>query len=142
MELLAAYIYNTSPIKMTNINGIKTIENMKRNHWFEDSRKPTGFKIMLKRYNIEDTWYRIVIRFRVKEDSFELDTPVPFMVFLTERQEVMGSAYVVSVCFVDKKAWHGKTVGSTVGYLEQGVPAALVDAIVEDLKECVVYIQN
>jgi hypothetical protein len=139
MELLSAYIYNTAPIEMTNIR-IETLENLRNADWFDDERSPARFAILNKRFNVNDTWYRVVLRFkRINDMILELDTPIPFMIVQSEMLQAKGSVHDISIRFRDLRVWHGREVGSTIGYFQQGVPHRLIDLVIQDLKSFVVY---
>lgn len=143
MELLSAYFYNMSPIKMTEISE-ETFSHLYDRSWYKDDRNPKGFQIINKRFLIQDKWYRVALRFKRVSDSvgaelFELDTPVPFMVIHTEMMETSGGSHDISIRFKDLHVWHGKQVKTTVGYLQEGVPLQLIDEVIADLKDAVVY---
>jgi hypothetical protein len=143
MELVSAYIYNTSPVEATNIDERDTIWALKQREWYEDGRIPEKFKILNKRFKIGEEWYRAVLRFKRNEgifkDVLELDTPIPFMIVKSEIVGTVTTSEGISVRFKDIKSWHGRDVKSTVGYFKAGVPSAVINAVFEDIKACVVY---
>ncbi|SFJ64021.1 hypothetical protein SAMN02799624_05315 [Paenibacillus sp. UNC496MF] len=138
MELLSAYIYSNAPMQLTLIS-YESLEKLKDIEWFEDARTPDRFKILNKRFKIEGIWYRVVLRFKKVGEVLDLDTPIPFAVIQTEIAGMKGSVQDIAVQFKDVRAWHGNTIKQTHNYIREGVPAELIDTIMQELRENLIY---
>jgi hypothetical protein len=139
MELISAYLYQTTPFDTKDIS-ISTIDLLKKRDWYEDDRVSGKFMILNKRFHIDGIWYRVVLRFKKAEDHLQLDTPVPFMVMQSEMSQTVGTNEGITIRFKDVKAWHGREVKSTLGYFQAGVPIRLIDSVFEDLKQSLRYV--
>ncbi|GAK41919.1 hypothetical protein TCA2_4411 [Paenibacillus sp. TCA20] len=135
MELMKAYLYNQFPFQTTDISA-RTISNLLTCNWFEDDRKSAAYTILHRRLLISSQWYKITLRFKKEgPELLSLDTPAPFMVVLSEVKEADNK----NSRFVDKQVYHSKTVGTVSGYLEKGIPAELIDAMIEEFRISVQY---
>jgi hypothetical protein len=134
MELITAYLYNHAPFPLAPIHSM-TFHKMKLNGWYLDLRTSENFKIFNKRFQIHDKWFRVIVRFQ-KDDfnSYKIDTPLPFVITETVTED--------GVFFTDTKVYHGRQLKNTIGYLLNGIPHQLIDAVFEDLKKHIVYLQN
>ncbi|CDQ41932.1 hypothetical protein [Virgibacillus salexigens] len=130
MELVTAYLYMTSPIPSENISA-KSFYKLKENNWYQDNRGSQKFQILNKRFKIDQNWYKVGIRFERSQDNYVLNTPIPF--FITEAETDNGQV------FTDKVVHHGRKVKHTLGYLHKGIPIELIDAVIQDLKEHLIY---
>ena len=132
MDLITAYLLNRLPIKTANIS-TNTFTALETYDWKTDARSSAKFKILTKRFKIEDQWYRALLRFTKDADRemYQLDTPAPFLVAKTQTED--------EVLFKDVAIFHGKKLGKATKYLDKGVPVSLLVSIVKDLKQSVVY---
>ncbi|MBR2246323.1 MAG: hypothetical protein IJ880_04745 [Bacilli bacterium] len=136
MDLATAYLYLSSPVKLEDIHK-GTFPNMIQAGWYRDHRASNKFQILNKRFNIEGSWYRVLVRFELQSDSFyELSSPVPFVITETEKKDSPSEFRDI---FVDKKSYHGRKLKHVFGFINAGVPIALIDAVIQDLKQYIVY---
>ncbi|MEB2277004.1 hypothetical protein LAV82_23580 [Bacillus sp. ILBB4] len=138
MELVTAYLYNRIPVETNDIN-VKTFHHLKRNGWYTDARTNKKFTMLNKRIEIDDQWYRVMIRFEYNgflegEDVYLLSLPCPFLI--TKCQPVEG---ISSARWKDTEVYHGPKLGSVLGFLQKGVPSAIIDEVSNDLKQYVQY---
>lgn len=133
MDLIRTYLYITSPIVPENIDE-KTFEKMKTDHWYRDSRGSKKFQILNKRFKIDQNWYRVMVRFEKMHDgTYVLNEPIPFIIVETETED--------EVIFIDRKIHHGRKVKHTLGYIDSGIPMELIDMVIQNLKDLVVYME-
>ncbi|WP_067923793.1 hypothetical protein [Alicyclobacillus shizuokensis] len=132
MELIQAYMYNVTPIRMSGIHpDTFDVMTSEARGWLLD-RFTAKVKVFSKRFQVKDKWYRVMVRFKATDDhTFELESPVPFAIIET--------TFAEGGIFRDKTAHHGRQVGSTVGYLQRGIPIELIDAVIHDLTACIDY---
>jgi hypothetical protein len=116
-----------------------SLEKLKELEWFEDERTPDRFKILNKRFLINNIWYRVVLRFKKTGDLLELNTPIPFTIVQTELAGMKGSVQSIALQFRDVRVWHGNTIKQTHNYIREGVPAELIDTIMQELRENLIY---
>lgn len=143
MELISAYRLNTVPIKMHDIHP-GTLDFLRSIEWYDDQRNPKGFVILNKRFKLNEQHYRTMLRFKEEQTThgslaYSLDTPVPFLVVETEPSDPIHTPNGIQVRYKDTRVIHGRTVKTTIGYLYEGIPADLIHAVIEDLKDTAVY---
>lgn len=136
MELITAYLYNRIPIEMNNISN-RTFHQLKRNGWYTNLRTNQKYTMLDKRIEVNDQWYRAMIRFEHKglidtgEESFLLSFPCPFIV--TECEKLTMDRWK------DTKAYHGPKLGSVSGFVQSGVPEKVIQQVHEDLQLYITY---
>lgn len=127
-------MYNRNPIVRKNLS-VKTLNGMSRAGWYKDMKGSRKFEILNKRFKIDGQWYRTIVRFKVVENGLELDMPLPYVITLSETEDDMQ--------FHDVKVIHGKdNITNTTDYLSLGIPSQLIDAIIQDLKQSTVYLNE
>ncbi|MCD7911072.1 hypothetical protein KC480_05970 [Bacillus velezensis] len=139
MELASAYLYNRVPVNVDYITE-KTFHYLKRNGWYTDTRTNSKFTMLNKRIEIKDKWYRVLIRFEVKKSAdssgtltpitYKLSEPAPFLV--TECEPIDS---VTTGKWKDSEVFHGRKLGSVLGFLEKGIPTEIIDTVYSDLKK-------
>ncbi|MCY8466432.1 hypothetical protein [Bacillus atrophaeus] len=139
MELASAYLYNRVPVNVNYISE-KTFHHLKRNGWYTDIRTNSKFTMLNKRIEINNKWYRVLIRFEslkmiVDADGlmfkgYKLSEPAPFLV--TECEPIES---ITSDKWKDTKTYHGRKLGSVLGFLSEGVPSEIIDTVYDDLKK-------
>ena len=145
MELAAAYLYNRVPVNV-NLVSEKSFHHLKRNGWYRDNRTNSKFTMLNKRIEINDKWYRVLIRFEASKrimrpdgssfNNYKLSEPAPFLV--TECEPIES---VTSDKWKDTKTYHGRKLGSVLGFLSEGVPSEIIDIVYNDLKNHIEYLQ-
>jgi hypothetical protein len=138
MELASVYLYNRIPIDLHDISN-QTFHSLKRNGWYTDTRTNKKFTMLNKRIEHESKWYRCIIRFEYNgmlegAESYVLSMPCPFIVTECEPVESVSVA-----SWKDIKTYHGPKLKNVMGLMMEGVPAAIVDEVITDLKENVKY---
>lgn len=135
MELVMAYLYSRVPVQTEKINSL-TFHSLLDNGWYHDRRKSKKFKMLNKRFLVNEQWYRVLIRFEFKgmwngEENYELSLPCPFVV--TECQPIGDDVWK------DTKTYHGPRLKNISGFISEGIPLELIDQIYSDLKEHIQY---
>lgn len=140
MELVAVYLYNRIPIE-TNLICVRSFHNLKRHGWYTDNRTNQKFTMLNKRIEIDNKWYRAMIRFESQGlnmdgvSFFKLSLPAPFIVTQCEPVESISSAR-----WKDNKTYHGPKLGSVTEMLRAGVPVEVIDEVFTDLKRLILYV--
>jgi len=143
LELIKAYLIKNPPIVKYTFNN-RNINRLHNIGYYYDPRCNDKYVLLNKHYYINKSYYRVVLRFEVNSTSktnisyntyvsvarnkYTLNLPVPFVIIHTHKNED-GS-------FVDSKVYHGPTLKNVFGYLEQGVPYDLIEAIYHDIQKC------
>ena len=135
MELITAYMYKVSPIRTDSIHKPMTMHSLRQNQWIENTRGSKKYYIFEKLFYVNNENYRVIIRFyKNKDGSLTLSTPIPFIVAKTETQD--------GVNFKDVKIYHGRKLKTILNMMKEGVPSILVDRVIEDLYNSIVYIDK
>lgn len=134
MELISMYLYNRLPIAIENIRSV-TFERLENKGWYTDARCSQRFHILNKRVQVDDQWYRAVVRFekKVNEHHYRLSLPCPFLVMYCEPVNEEQTRWK------DTKTLHGPTLKTATGYLVAGLPADVLEMIQKDLIDCVYH---
>lgn len=137
MELVSVYVFNQVPMETKDISNA-SFHHMKRHGWYSDARTNRKFTILNKRIESEGAWYRAMVRFEYNgilegQESFILSQPSPFVV--TQCEPI---ASTTSGRWKDNKTFHGPKLGM-MGYLKEGVPAAVLEEVRNDLKTYIQY---
>jgi hypothetical protein len=138
MELVSIYLYNRIPIQSEDISN-RSFHNLKRNGWYNDVRTNRKFTMLNKRIEVNQKWYRALIRFEYNGvvegvEAFILSMPCPFIITECEPMESTTSAR-----WKDNKTYHGPNLGSVSEFLRKGVPIQVIDEVYSDLKEFMIY---
>jgi hypothetical protein len=135
MELVTAYLYNFCPLRVTGIAS-NTFHWLKKSGWYSDLRKSAKYQIMNKRFQINEQWFRVIVRFEHDASTglYLLSMPLPFVIIETFTED--------GVSFKDNQVFHGRTMKNTVGYIQAGIPIELIDTVIADLKENVQYVDE
>ncbi len=137
MEMVSVYLFNRIPIETDDFNN-KTFHRFKKNGWYNDSRSSHKFVLLNKRIEVEEKWYRVMIRFEFQgliddfQESYNLSNPVPFLV--TECEPLVGGNR-----WRDIKTYHGRNIGSASAFIESGIPSEVIEKVNEDLRKFAVY---
>jgi hypothetical protein len=140
MELISLYLTLRISIETKGISN-QTFHQLKRTEWYTDTRSNRKYTMLNKRIEIDNKWYRAMIRFEYDnmihgQESFNLTLPTPFIVTECEPVESTTTAR-----WRDTKAYHGGKLGID-GLLEKGVPLAVIENVYEDLKNHTQYINK
>jgi len=142
LELIKAYLIKNPPIAKYTFDS-HNIDRLLNMGYYYDPRCNDKYILLNKRYHINEIYYRVVLRFEVKNVEMErvthfttymsvnnciLNLPVPFVIIQTDKDE--------EGAFIDSKVYHGPTLKNVFGYLEQGIPYDLIEAIYHDIQKC------
>lgn len=131
MNIIEKYLYLISPLESDKVL-IESFSYLKENGWYRDHRGSDKFEIFAKRFQIDDKWYRVVVRFeRISTTVYKISIPVPFVIIETSTSD--------GEIFVDSTVHHGRKVKSSLGYIENGIPKELINQVINDLNKYLVF---